>query len=77
MQAPTTIQQLYSTGLDTIVETLQELQLHMLEARVPESDRLLDLDYGRLEPQLNAYLGPRPSWEDLRCLTFSFANVIT
>ena len=38
-QVPTAIQPLHSTGLDAIVETLEELQLHMLEARVPKSDR--------------------------------------
>ena len=44
-----------------IVEALQELRLHALEARVLESDRLLDFNYGRLEHQLGAFLGPRPS----------------
>jgi hypothetical protein len=29
-----------------------------------------------LERQLNAFLGPQPSWEDLRYLSFSFANVM-
>ena len=76
-QAPAAVQPLHSIGFDVIVEALEELQLHVPEARVPESDRLLDLDYGRLERQLGAFLEPRPSLEDLRCLTFSFANVMT
>ena len=54
----------------------EELQLRALEARVPRSDQLLGFDYGRLERQLGAFLGPRPSRQDLRHLTFSFANVM-
>ena len=76
-QAPTAVQPHHSTGLDAIVKALEELQLHASEARAPGSDQLLGFDYGRLERQLNAFLGPRPSREDLRCLTFSFANVMT
>ena len=53
------------------------MQLHTSEARAPGSDQLLGFDYGRLERQLGAFLGPRPSREDLRYLTFSFANVMT
>ena len=53
------------------------MQLHALEARTPGSDQLLGFDYGRLERQLGAFLGPRPSQEDLRRLTFSFTNVMT
>ena len=60
-QAPTTVQSLHSAGLDTIVEALEELQLHAPEASVPGSDRLLGFNYGRLERQLDAFLGPRPS----------------
>ena len=30
-----------------------------------------------MERQLDAFLGPRPSWEDLCCLTFSFSNIMT
>ena len=44
-----------------IIEALEELQLHAPEARVLGSDRLLGFDYGRLERQLDAFLGPRPS----------------
>ena len=60
-----------------IAEALEELLLHAPEVRAPGSDQLLNFDYGRLERQLGALLGPRPSWEDLRRLTFSFANIIT
>ena len=73
-QAPAAVQPLHSAGLDATVEALEQLQLHALEARVSGSDRLLGFDYGRLERQLDAFLGPRPSREELRCLTFSFAN---
>ena len=41
------------------------------------SYHLLSFDYGRLDRQLGAFLGPRPSREDLRRLTSSFANVMT
>ena len=74
--APIAVRPLHSTGLDVIAEALEELQLHAPRARAPGSDQLLNFDYGRLERQLGAFLGPRPSWEDLRHLTFSFANVM-
>ena len=77
VQVPAAVQPLYSAGLDAIAEVLEELQLHAPEARAVGSDQLLSFDYGRIERQLDAFLGPRPSWEDLRCLTFSFANVMT
>ena len=64
-------------GLDAIVEALDELQLHAPKARTPRSDQLLGFDYERLERQLGAFLGPRPSREDLRHLAFSFANIMT
>ena len=76
-QAPTAVQPLHFTGLDAIAEALEELQLHAPKARTPRSDQLLGFDYERLERQLGAFLGPRPSREDLRHLTFSFANVMT
>jgi len=50
--------------------------LHVPEAHTPSSDQFLDFDYGRLGCQLGAFLGHRPSREDLRHLTFSFANVM-
>jgi len=75
-QAPAAVQPLHSTGLDAIVEALEELQLHASEARVPRSDWLLGFDYGKLERQLDAFLGPRPSREELRSLTFSFTNAM-
>ena len=59
--APTAVQPLHSTSLDTIVGALEELQLHALEARAPRGDQLLGFDYRRLECQLGAFLGPRPS----------------
>ena len=76
VRAPIVIQPLYSTGLDTIAEALEELQLHAPEAHAPGSDQLLGFDYGRLERQLGAFLGPQQSREDLRHLTLSFANVM-
>ena len=76
VQAPMAVQPLHFTSLDVIVEALKELQLHAPEARAPRSDQLLGFDYGRLERQLGAFLGPRPSREDLLHLTFSFANVM-
>ena len=74
--APTAAQPLPYPSLDAIAEALEELQLHALEAHAPGGDQLLGFDYGRLERQLSAFLGPQPSREDLRHLTFSFANVI-
>ena len=61
VQAPVAVQPLHSAGLDTITKTLEELQLHAPEAHAPRSDQLLGFDYGRLERQLGAFLGPRPS----------------
>ena len=74
--APTAIRPLHPTGLDAITEALEELQLRASEAHALRSNQLLDFDYGRLERQLGAFLGPQPSQEDLRHLTFSFANVM-
>ena len=73
-QAPAAVQPLHSTSLYAIAEGLQ---LHAPKAHAPGSDQLLGFDYERLERQLGAFLGPRPSWEDLHCLTFSSANVTT
>ena len=74
--APAPVQLFRSTGLDATVKALEKMQLRRPEARVPGSDQLLGFDYGRLERQLDAFLGPRPSREDVRCLTFFFANVM-
>ena len=74
--APAVVRPLHSVGLDAIAKALEELQLHAPEARTPGSDQLLEFDYGRLEQQLGAFLGPRPSWKDLRNLTISFTNVM-
>ena len=60
-QVPTAVQTLHSTGLDVIAEAFEDLQLHVPEARAPGGDQLLGFDYGRLEHQLDALLGPRPS----------------
>ena len=38
VQVPATVQPLYFAGLDTIVEVLEELQLHAPEAHAPGSD---------------------------------------
>ena len=76
VRTPIVVQPLHSAGLDAIVEALEELQLHAPEVRASGSDQLLDFDYGRIERQLGAFLGPRPSREDLRHLTFLFANVM-
>ena len=57
-RVPAAVQPLHSAGLDTITKTLEELQLHAPEAHVPRSDQLLGFDYGRLERQLGAFLGP-------------------
>ena len=48
-QVPVAVQPLHSTGLNTITETLEELQLYAPEARAPESDQLLSFDYQMLE----------------------------
>ena len=61
VQAPMAVQPLHFTSLDVIVEALKELQLHAPEARVSGSDQLLGFDYRRLQRQLGAFLGPRPS----------------
>ena len=60
-QAPTTVQPLHFAGLDAIIEALEELQLHTPKAHVLGSGQLLSFDYGRLERQLDAFLGPRLS----------------
>jgi hypothetical protein len=49
------------TGLDTIIEALEELQLSALDAHALEHDQLLDFNFRRLEHQLVVYLGPHPS----------------
>ena len=49
VQAPITIQPLHYAGLNAITEALEELWLHAPEAHAPESDKLLDFDYRRLE----------------------------
>ena len=51
--------------------------MHAPEAHAPGSDQLLGFDYEWLEHQVHAFLGPRPSREDMHCLTFSFTNVMT
>ena len=46
VQAPATVQLLHFTGIDTITEAPEELQLHAPEARTPRSDQLLGFDMG-------------------------------
>ena len=75
--APAAVQPLHSAGLDAITEALKELWLHAPKAHDPRSNQLLEFNYGRLECQLGAFLGPRLSQEDLGHLTFSFAKVMT
>ena len=58
VMAPATVQPLNSNGLDAIVEALEELRLHAPEARAPRINQLVGFDYGRLERQLSAFLGP-------------------
>ena len=58
VQAPIAVQPLHSAALDAIVEALEELRLHAPEAHAPGNDQLLSFDYGRLEHQLGAFLGP-------------------
>ena len=41
-RAPVVVQPFHSTSLDAITEALEELQLHVSEARAPRSDQLLD-----------------------------------
>ena len=75
-QEPIIVQPLHSASLDAITKALEELRLHAPEAHAPQSGQLLDFNYGMLERQLSAFLGPRPSREDMCHLTFSFANVM-
>jgi hypothetical protein len=51
----------FPTGLDVIVEALEELQLNAPKAPTPGRDQHLDFDFRRLEHQLTIYLGPHPS----------------
>ena len=66
------IKPLPSIGLDTVDEVVEELQLHAPRACALGNNQLLD--YGRLECQLRVFLGSQPSREDLRHITFSYAN---
>ena len=57
--------------LDFIVTVGGELTLaHTAIQPLPS----IGLDYRRLERQLGVSLGPQPSREDPRCLTFSYTN---
>ena len=59
--------------LDFIIMVGGELALsHAIIQPLPS----IGLDYERLERQLDISLGPQPSREDPRCLTFSDANVM-
>ena len=48
-QAPAAVQPLHLSGLDTITEALEELQVHAPEACAPGSGQLHGFDYERLE----------------------------
>ena len=48
-RVPAAVQPLHSTGLDVIIEALEELQLHAPEAHTPGTNQLLCFDYRRLE----------------------------
>ena len=61
VRAPIVIQPLYSTGLDTIAEALEELWVYASEAHALGSSQLLGFNYERLEHQLGVFLGPRQS----------------
>ena len=56
-QVPAAVQTLHSTGLDAITEALGAT-VACTEGPRPESDQLLCFDYGRLERQVSAFLGP-------------------
>ena len=64
-RAPVVVPPLHFASLDSINEALEELRLRAPEACAPGSGQLLDFDYGRLERQLGAFPGPRPSRENL------------
>ena len=57
--------------LDFIITVGGELELAHAAIQLLPS---IGLDYGRLERQLGAFLGPWSSREDPRHLTFSYAN---
>ena len=57
VQVPTTDQPLHSSGLDAFAKALEELQLPAPKARAP-SELEVNFDYGKLERQLGAFLGP-------------------
>jgi hypothetical protein len=61
VRAPALVQPPRSAGISTVVEDLEELQLHAPKARAPGSDQLLDFDYEQLVRQLAVFLGPQSS----------------
>ena len=61
VRVPIVVQPFHSTGLDAIIEMLEELWPHALEAHAPGSGQLLNFDYVRLERQHGVFLGPQPS----------------
>ena len=76
-RAPAPVQLLCSTGLDATVEALEKLRLHALEARAPRSNHLLSFDYGRLERQLDAFLGlPEPATPKDRWAHHEFCTLL-
>jgi hypothetical protein len=65
-----------TTNLDPIVEAFEGLRLRASEDRASEGSWLPDFDYKRLGHLLHAFLGPRPTQEDLRQVFFSLTNVM-
>jgi hypothetical protein len=66
----------FTPSTSTLLSRLEELRLHAPKAHASGSDQLLDFDYERPERLLDAFLGPRPSKEDLCYLSFLFANIM-
>jgi hypothetical protein len=64
------------TNIDSITESIASLRLCANEAQASKGTQPHDFNYSRMECQLNAFLGPHPSQEDLHCLYFVFANAM-
>jgi hypothetical protein len=65
------------TNVDSIAESMAGLCLQANEAQASGGTQPHDFDYPRLERQLDAILGPRPSQEDLRHPYFVFTNTLS
>jgi hypothetical protein len=64
-----------TANLDPVVEGFEGLRLHTLGGRASEGDWLLDFNSRRLRHKLRAFLGPRPTQEDLCQVLFSLTNI--